>query len=279
MYSAKFESSDGKIFGFGYEYGVVFDIDPLSELDVDIGSNQGFGQIGETVQTQSLSGVNRTIEGRILDGSLKDAMLSIFSPFSSGRLVFQGKWFCDCVVKKAPAIRVSGIDVTFSLMLFCPSPYWKSVSKSYYSMGVIVPAFSYPCTLTTHTFGTKNDNAFVNVLNKGERTSDFTISFTASLPVETYGLVDVITGSFIKIHDELQVGERTVIRRDNGMLRVQKETPEGGVDIFSDLDEDSTLFYLEKGDNVLAMTADTGLSYLSCEISFFAARSGVYDGM
>lgn len=279
MYSAYFVKKNGQKFSFGYENGILFDISPLAELDVDIGSNQGFGQIGETVQTQGLAGVTRTISGKIIDNSKKSQLISIFSPFSEGKLVFENKWYCDCVVKKSPEIQVSGIQVNFSLMLFCPSPYWKSMQESYFSIGVIDPQFQYPCTLNTHKFGAKNENAFVNALNKGEKTNDFTISFFASLPVENYGITNVITGEFISLSDTLQAGEEVNIYRENGILRVKKTSGDTVSDIFSKLDEDSNMFYLQNGDNLLTMSADSGLEYLSCAISFYTAKSGVYDGM
>ena len=42
MYNAKFVKSNGDVFNFGLEYSTIFDIFPLSEIDVQIGTNQGF---------------------------------------------------------------------------------------------------------------------------------------------------------------------------------------------------------------------------------------------
>ena len=64
MYNAMFIKSNGDVFNFGLEYSTIFDILPLSELDVQIGTNQGFQQIGETIQTRGMKGVSRTIKER-----------------------------------------------------------------------------------------------------------------------------------------------------------------------------------------------------------------------
>ena len=56
MYEARFETEDGRSFRFGYPYGSVFSIDPLSELDVALSTSQGFQQVGVTVESADVGG-------------------------------------------------------------------------------------------------------------------------------------------------------------------------------------------------------------------------------
>ena len=281
MYNAKFVKSNGDVFSFGLEYGTIFDISPLSELDVQIGTNQGFQQIGDTIQTRGMKGVTRTIRGRIIgeSNSLKRRMLTVFSPFASGKLYFNGKYYCNAVVKKTPAISVNDRDAEFSVMLYCPSPYWYAAQQSSYSIGRIIPAFHFPTAYTTHKFGTKNPSAFINVYNPGEDTNDFELEFYATGDVTTFGVIDINTQEFIEITTELTAGKVVRMYRDSGRLRVEMLSGGVATDIFGLLKYDSNLFTIRSGDNVWKMYAGAGIDSLSVEATFNAAYPGVYDGM
>ena len=63
MYSAKFESDNGLTFVFGANGGNVFDMDLGSGVSVDIGTSQGFSQIGETVETLAVNGRAISVKG------------------------------------------------------------------------------------------------------------------------------------------------------------------------------------------------------------------------
>ena len=281
MYNAKFVKSNGDVFSFGLEYGTIFDISPLSELDVQIGTNQGFQQIGDTIQTRGMKGVTRTIRGRIIGeaNSLKRRMLTVFSPFASGKLYFDGKYYCNAVVKKTPAISVNDRDAEFSMMLYCPSPYWYAAQQSSYSIGRIVPAFHFPTAYTTHKFSTKDPSAFTNVYNPGEDTDDFELEFSATGDVTTCGVIDINTQEFIEITTELTAGEVVRMYRDSGRLRVEMLSGGVATDIFGLLKYDSNLFTIRSGDNVWKMYAGAGIDSLSVEATFNVAYPGVYDGM
>lgn len=281
MYNAKFVKSNGDVFSFGLEYGTIFDISPLSELDVQIGTNQGFQQIGDTIQTRGMKGVTRTIRGRIIGeaNSLKRRMLTVFSPFASGKLYFDSKYYCNAVVKKTPAISVNDRDAEFSMMLYCPSPYWYAAQQSSYSIGRIIPAFHFPTAYTTHKFGTKNPSAFTNVYNPGEDTDDFELEFSANGDVTTFGVIDINTQEFIEITAELTAGKVVRMYRDSGRLRVEMLSGGVATDIFGLLKYDSNLFTIRSGDNVWKMYAGAGVDSLSVEATFNAAYPGVYDGM
>ena len=281
MYNAKFVKSNGDVFSFGLEYGTIFDISPLSELDVQIGTNQGFQQIGDTIQTRGMKGVTRTIRGRTIGeaNSLKMRMLTVFSPFASGKLYFDGKYYCNAVVKKTPAISVNDRDAEFSMMLYCPSPYWYAAQQSSYSIGRIIPAFHFPTAYTTHKFGTKNPSAFTNVYNPGEDTDDFELEFAATGDVTTCGVININTQEFIEITTELTAGEVVRMYRDSGRLRVEMLSGGVATDIFGLLKYDSNLFTIRSGDNVWKMYAGAGIDSLSVEATFNVAYPGVYDGM
>lgn len=66
MFDAVFTSSTGQSFAFGYKASVLWSCDPLGDLPVDLETSQGYQQVGAPVESRSISGVTRTITGRIL---------------------------------------------------------------------------------------------------------------------------------------------------------------------------------------------------------------------
>ena len=82
MFDAIFTASSGQSFSFGYKAGVLYSIDPIGDLPVELETSQGYQQVGATVESRSISGVTRTITGRILRNTayLKRQLRDIFHP-------------------------------------------------------------------------------------------------------------------------------------------------------------------------------------------------------
>ena len=278
MYKARFVSGAGRVFRFGYEYGTLFDISDLSGVGADVSMSQGFNQTGETVEGVSVGSLTRQITGSILSAlsANKAAMMQAFAPGASGKLYFNDRYYADCVVKESPAFGEGQKAREFALTLLFPFPYWLGESGRSYILGGYTPAFRFPVNYAQpHRFGIKNPIAFVNCYNGGVVAVDFAVEFTAEAPVENYGIINAVTLEYLKINDSLNIGDKTTVYRKNGRLYVEKN----GEDIFSKLDEDSTLFTVVAGDNMLKATADSGADNLIVAVSFADAFSGVYDGM
>lgn len=278
MYNARFLSDNGRQLRFGYEYGNIFDIDPLSGVSADISTSQGFQQNGETVENVSTGGIERQITGKLLKNlaAQKKDMMRACAPGTYGTLYFNERYTCRCVVKQSPQFGEGQTKETFVLTLFCPNSYWLSVDGKGYILGGYTPAFRFPVNYATpHRFGVKNPTAFINCVNDGAVEVDFTARFTAEVPVKNYGIINAVTLEYLTINDTLNVGDETVVYRKNGRLLVEKN----GEDIFSKLDEDSNLFTVSPGDNPLKAAATSGEENLIVSVSFNDPFAGVYDGM
>lgn len=282
MYNCRYEADNGLSFDFGYDYGVLFDLDPLGDLPVDLSTNQGFSQVGETVMGQSLAGVTRQISGRIFKNvsKLKLALLETFAPLSGGKLIFDGKYYCDCIVKRTPAI-VAGMDCPkFSLQLFCPFPFWLSTTETISANGAVTAQFRFPVNYGgTHRFGTTYISPDFVVTNHGPQTYNFVLSFCSWGETVNPRLVDRDTGDFIAINATIDKSTEYRIYRQGGKLQVEKRANGLVEDAFADFDEESTLFVLRQGDNDYRLQADSGLDVLVASVTFEEAVSGVYDGM
>lgn len=280
MYDARFVSDSGATFSFGFSGGTVFDIDPLSGVDVKISTSQGFQQIGETVTGMSVAGVKRKISGAIYDkkndAQIARRMQKALSSFTRGRL-YIGDRYCDAVVEKTPEfIREKSGRLSFSLQVYCPQPYWLNDKATVKELGGYIPAFSFPVTYDTHAFGVKAPSAFVNCETDGEVDVPYTVRFTTTSSAENIGLIDIHTMAYIKVADSIVAGEMITIGRENGHLYVKKTAADGTeTDIFALLDESSTLFFLRAGDNVLKATADDGEDSLIVYVEYSSAYVGV----
>ena len=88
MFDAIFKARNGLTFSFGYAAGVLWSITPLGDLPVDLETSQGYQQVGATVESRSISGVTRTVTGRILRNQdyCKRQLRDVFAPYVTGRL-------------------------------------------------------------------------------------------------------------------------------------------------------------------------------------------------
>ena len=187
MFDAIFTASSGQSFSFGYKAGVLYSIDPIGDLPVELETSQGYQQVGATVESRSISGVTRTITGRILRNTayLKRQLRDIFTPGATGRLTVAGKYYCDAEVQRCPAISAANLWPTFSFQLYCPNPYWRSVSETSVSLFYTQPAFRLPVCYSTHQFGLRIQSDFLKLSNPGPDTQDFVLTLTAQGVVRT----------------------------------------------------------------------------------------------
>ncbi len=123
VFDAIFTASSGQSFSFGYKAGVLYSIDPIGDLPVELETSQGYQQVGATVESRSISGVTRTITGRILRNTayLKRQLRDIFTPGATGRLTVAGKYYCDAEVQRCPAISAANLWPTFSFTARIPT--------------------------------------------------------------------------------------------------------------------------------------------------------------
>lgn len=280
MYSSKFVTTKGRKFDFGLSSGTIFDIVPLSELDVDIETSQGYDQIGETVDSEAVEGVSREITGVFVDGTdveLAQDMLDIFAPGTHGKLYYNDTYYCDCVVEKAPEMTLSNRKRTFSLMLFCPYPYWLTAESSTFQIGGYTAAFEFPVCYDSHTYGIANDSLFTNVNNTGSIPVTMAFKFTCLTEISNYGVFNVETDEMLKLDDTLAVDEEVNVYWEDGRLKVEKTTSDGDVEnIFYELDEDSTLFTAASGYNILKQFADDDKAdQVICYITINTAKAGI----
>ena len=281
MYQVKFIKDNGDVFLLGTDNNIVFDIDGLSGIDVDLGKSQGFSQIGESIDTQSVGGKLLKVKGVIYKNlaSTKNAIIKAFSPFSSGRLVFEDKYYIYVYVKESPVVAPTKKGGAFMLALYAPFPFFKEIAESTFYIGTITPMFSFPVNYETpHIFGTKSAARYINVTNKGDLKSSYRIDLTSEATSTNITLTNLETFEFLKINGTLNAGERiSVYRDDNNQLKAVLYKGSEETDIISWIDEESTLYEMNVGDNLIVASDDNGGVNLTAQLTFNNVVGGVYE--
>ena len=277
MFDAIFKASNGQTVSFGYAAGVLWSITPLGDLPVDLETSQGYQQVGATVTSRSISGVTRTVTGRILRNQeyCKCQLRDVFAPGVTGRLTLAGKYWCDAEVQRCPDISVSGLWPTFSFQLYCPDPYWRSVREIYAATLSVTPTFRLPVCYDVHSYGVREQANYLRITNSGLDTQDWTLTLEARGPVVNPGVKDPETGEFLRFVTTLQDGDKLQIYRENGELRTEQLINGTGYNIMSTLDGSSTLWTLRHGVQAWQRTADSGAEWVFLTLTCSAAFSTV----
>lgn len=283
MYPLKYVSASGAtlVMGRGTPYTIT-KAEGLNGVETDIQTSQGFEQVGETVDTLTTGGNTIKVTGQInpFNADLGNALTDAILPMSTGRLYFDDKYWVDVAVKNAPLISQALRKATFTFRLYAPYPYWKSAQKSSYQLGGSLGGFRFPVNYSTpHHFGQRSQTLFLNCINYGNVKTDFILTLYAKATLENVTITNAQTQEFIGINTEMQGGDYVKMYRENNVLRCIRERNNIVTDIFSDVDEDTDLFFMNVGDNVLRAEAETGGNNLVVQVDFYSTKSGVFYGM
>lgn len=281
MYNAIFESNNGQKYVFGANGSTVFDMNIGDGINVDISTSQGFSQVGESVETQSVSGkyidVNGVIYGNIQ--SQKNRMRNVFAPFASGKLVFENKYFIRVWVKDTPTFSALKDDGRFSMRLYAPFPFFLDVSEKISEIGSVEPMFMFPINYAeSHVFGIKSASRYINIVNPGD------VKVPLNLHIDVNGIstnpVIANLGTFetLKLNGVLNSGDSVDIYRTPENVLVAELNSNGAItDIISWIDEHSDLFELNVGDNLISATDEENGANLVVKIRFNPALVAVYE--
>ncbi len=263
----------------GWDYRIPYNLDPLNGVDVDLQLAQGVGQIGTTVERQIVPGVYRTLTGCIWGGDKDAALLLRSLPYhTTGVLYFGDKYFTRFMVSKTPYFSQVEPTPRFSMMLYCPKPYWYNLTEQSYLLGGFRASWRFPVRYDSHQYSTRITGKVVNIHNAGSVPVPFTCTLSCTtLVCKNPRICNTVTGDYIGLVDmELKAGDVVEIYRTTSERLAVSLTRDGVTsNIFASLDEDSTLTELAAGDNLLTLAADNGEDSLQASIRFYPMEAGV----
>lgn len=284
MYDLTFISSTGEQLRMNYENNIIVKtVDGATGISVDLSTAQGYQQIGESIVSQSVTGKTLEISGFIWHGdtATKNRLLKVFSPFVSGRLVWENRYFIDVTVQDTPTISQER-DSTFVFRLRSNSPFWSAIQPKVSENGKTVAEFSFPVNYSSpHRFGTKDSSTGFSLYNEGMIDSPLYVEIGGNADIENPQITNVLTGEILRFNGTILSGEKLTLKTENGKIRVVKTNVSGIVEnAFSMLDDDSTLFTVKAGDNMFSATAAEGVNSMVVLLSFYPLYSGVLmDGV
>lgn len=281
MYNVVFENDNGSKYYFGINGTTVFDMDLGNGVSVDIGASQGFSQVGETMQSRTVSGRTITVKGAVYGNvqERKKTMRNVISPFSCGRLVFESEYYIRVCVKSAPTFSPIKDDGRFTMQFFAPYPFFKSVGEKNVEIGSIKPSFSFPVNYSTpHKFGEKGAARYKNIYNDSDVSIPFSLRLYSSGTSTNPIIANLKTLKTLKLNGTLNAGDFVdIYRNDDNVLQAIMTSDGVQSDVIYWIDEFSDLFELDVGDNLISATDEEGGISLTAKINFNSVVVAVYE--
>lgn len=282
MYSAKFETDNGLTFVFGENGGNAFDMDLGSGVPVNIGTSQGFSQIGETVDTLAVNGRPIPVIGvlyRDIDNQKRN-MRKIFAPFVAGKLVFEDGHYTRVFVQDPPSFSPVKNDGRFTMKFFAPFPYFYGQNEERVQIGKIESMFRFPVNYAEpHIFGKISKGRFSKIYNDSDVKVPYGFQVVVNGTSTNPTVTNLLTFEFLKINGTFNAGDVIKVYRDENNVLVANMTDKDGnvIDIISMIDDDSTLYELAVGDNLISINDDEGGVGMSATVSFKPVVVALYE--
>jgi len=282
VFDVIFEADNGGKYLFGKGGNTWFGMSVGNGIAVSLGTAQGFAQVGETVETQSVSGrvvdVTGEIYGRDIPGR-KNALRRVCAPFTAGRLIFRGTHYLRVYVKAAPtfsAVRKNGL---FKMQFFAPYPFYRTLVEELHYIGAMKAQFRFPVNYAQpHRFGSRAAGRYTNLINSGDVAVPFRVSLRSEGTCSNVVLSNLRTFAMLRLNGTLSAGDQVELWRDEDHVFRAELTREGvKTDILSWVDEASDLFQLEVGDNLISANDDEGGGSLTARFAFSPAVAALYE--
>ena len=282
MYSARFESDNGLVFVFGKDGGNVFDMDLGSGVSVDIGTSQGFSQVGETVETLAVNSRPITVTGvlyRDIDNQKRNVR-KIFAPFVAGKLIFEDGHYTRVYVQDPPSFSSVRKDGRFTMQLLAPFPYFYGQNEQSVQIGEITPMFSFPVNYSeAHSFGELSEGRYSTIYNDSDIKVPYNFQIILNGTSTNPTVTNLSTFEFLKINGTFNAGDIINVHRDENNVLVANVTHGNAnvENILSMIDDDSTFYELSIGDNLISINDDEGGIGMVAKISFRSVVVALYE--
>lgn len=281
MYNATFESDSGIQFDFGMPNN-IFDMDLGSGVSVTYGTSQGFSQVGETIETSSVGSRQITVKGILLKDiyNQKKLMRRVFSPFAAGKLVMEDGKYIYVNVQDPPSFSPVRNDGKYTMKLVAAFPYFRDATVGTTQIGGIIPRFRFPVNYgEPHMFGEKIHSYYVTINNQSEVNVPMDVHIKVNGTSTNPTITNMLTLDYLKLEGTFAQGSVIDVYRDrNNILRAELTTSDGVTsDIIYRIDEDSTLFELSVGDNIIGANDDEGGMGMSVTIKYDVVEVAWYE--
>lgn len=251
----RYENELGQNIIFDYPFGYIINKPVgIDTLNVSLTKAGGFDQIGDIVQNAKIQSRPLQISGIITNNAnvmeSKERLLSVIRPDLKGRL-YADDFYLEVVPTTTPSIEPKPQFARFSFNLLAAYPYW--------------------VLNETESVNTAGENT-LEINNGGQVPVPFTVDFEATGAVNQPAITDAVTGEFLKINKSMSAGETVKIQISHTKVDVISSV---SGDIRGMLTLDSNMFRLPIGDNILNVSATSGVENLKTTVSYSLEKAGI----
>lgn len=280
MYKLRMISDNGNEIEFGFDSGfVISQITDLSAIAVTISLSQGIGQVGGTVQGESVQPKDVVISGEIVGsiGYKRQHLIDTVLPNVGVKLIYNDTWELETRPLILPQLENYDYNSKFQFTLRAAFPYWRMREFTRTLGSGIEPKFKLPFfSGEPFILGQRIERLISNFENKGNVPANFSVTFKAITALDNPKITKVDTLEIIRIKRHMVAGEMITV---NMMVTPMTVTSSIAGNIFGNLDLDSVPFKLERGDNLIQYSADTNIDGLDYWINFRPAVTGPYNSL
>ncbi len=282
--SIKCTNEDGYSITFEYSFEPFFleSCEGIYKISNNVKYSQNTVIDGATYQGSVMDMRNIVINAQMCEDYKynRSILYTCFKPKSQGTLIYtedSEKYEIEYYVDSID-IEEEGVVRDISISLLCPEPVFKDPSYTVVLMSSWDGDFEF-----THEFTEEGDNI-------GHRTQEQIKDISNCSTVENIGFIAVLeatgnvvnpeiknmtTGESIKLNITLSTGDKVEIITETGNKNVYLTRDSNTSSINGYIDEDSTFFQLETGDNTIWYGADSGTEYIDITIKYRQSYMGV----
>lgn len=252
------------------------------ETDVEIGTTQTVGQLGCTIDSQSVQPKTVTVNGCIVSNieSRRAQLLAVVLPLEPAKLIFEQdgeSWYLQGFPRKTPALSDGLRPQHFQFQFFCPYPYLRTLNDKTYQLSGLSALWETPFTVGPHSISSYSAGAFVPVANSGSVPQAFLLDIYAAAEVVNPAVYNIEAGTHIKINKTLAPGEKFYIStheedKDRGSAYVYVDAQGNEHNGFRYITLDSDLsMRVAPGGSTFSLQAAEGSNVSNCRCKLITA--------
>ncbi len=257
----------------------------------------GVGRIRQTINTfhapeqdgafyisSTLDMRNITIEGQILSTSVdasheyRRQLLKVFTPKQRGTLIYRDRQI-SCIVEEAGFSQGNIVRAPqFFISLLCPSPFFEALETIRRELASWLENFSFPLEIVDPgiELGIRQPSQIISIENEGDVPCGCEVVFHALGSLSNPELLNVDTGEYIKINDDMITGDAIHVFTHFAGKHVTKLSGTTETNAFPLLDVGSTFLQLAVGNNTLRYDAGDNIDLLEVSVFYRPQYLGVY---
>lgn len=265
-------------FGPGKPFVLKAFSDPSAQ-SIRFSTSNGAYNIGDKIENQAVESKTFALAGTIIGVAQrhKDLLLRTVAPMQKGILTYNGALSIEVYPKITPSIEKFAVNPMFTFTLFAPYPFWRTAEEKADEIVGLTKIFKFPWNISVpYRFSEYSAASYISLINDGTVPSRWRAEFYAGAPMSRPRIENMITGAYVQINKDMEIGEKIIIDTTGQELTVTGVSLEGEEQsLFEYLDIDSDPFELMVGDNLVRGSATSGGANLRAKIYHHDYFSGV----